>query len=230
MILRAKNISKRYARKTKAANFFYSVQETDFILKKNSLVEIYGKSGSGKSTFLNMMCGILTPSSGNLLLEDENASLDLYSLEDDERSRVRNQHFAIIPQGQSALSALTVLENVKLPSLIYGEDTKELNGRALYLLEKLCIADLRNEFPSSLSGGELRRMAIARALVNKADFVFADEPTSDLDDENTENVLSFLQKTAENGTGILLVTHETTAKNYADKVFKMDSGVLKEER
>lgn len=230
MILRAEKISKKYPRKTKNANFFYAVSETDFELPENSLIEICGRSGSGKSTFLNMICGILTPSSGKILIYDESKNeTDLYSMEDDARSAFRNKNFGVIPQGQSGLSSLSVLENVKLPALVYGEDSSELNCFALSLLEKVGIADLKNEFPQNLSGGEMRRMAIARALINKPKFIFADEPTSDLDDENTQNILGLLRQISKEGASVLLVTHEVGAEKYADKVFRMDGGVLREE-
>lgn len=177
-----------------------------------------------------MICGILTPSSGKILIYDESKNeTDLYSIEDDARSAFRNKNFGVIPQGQSGLSSLSVLENVKLPALVYGEDSSELNCFALSLLEKVGIADLKNEFPQNLSGGEMRRMAIARALINKPKFIFADEPTSDLDDENTQNILGLLQQISKEGASVLLVTHEVGAEKYADKVFRMDGGVLREE-
>lgn len=227
MILKAEKISKKYTRKTKNSNFFYAVSETDFELPENSLIEICGRSGSGKSTFLNMMCGILSPSSGKILIEEnENQQTDLYSMDDENLSLFRNKNFGVIPQGQSGLSSLTVLENVKLSALVYKDDSKELSQFALSLLEKVGIADLKNEFPQNLSGGEMRRMAIARALINKPKFIFADEPTSDLDDENTQNILSLLQSISKENVGVLLVTHETDAAKYADKVYKMDGGKL----
>lgn len=227
MILKAEKISKKYTRKTKNSNFFYAVSETDFELPENSLIEICGRSGSGKSTFLNMMCGILTPSSGKILIkENENQQTDLYSMNDENLSLFRNKNFGVIPQGQSGLSSLTVLENVKLSALVYKDDSKEVSEFALSLLEKVGIADLKNEFPQNLSGGEMRRMAIARALVNKPKFIFADEPTSDLDDENTQNILSLLHSISKENVGVLLVTHETDAAKYSDKVYKMDGGKL----
>ncbi len=233
MILKAEKISKQYTRKTKNSNFFYAVYETDFELPENSLIEICGRSGSGKSTFLNMMCGILTPSSGNIFIEEnetesknENQKTNLYSMDDKNLSLFRNKNFGVIPQGQSGLSSLTVLENIKLPALVYENDSNELSDFALSLLEKVGIADLKDEFPQNLSGGEMRRMAIARALINKPKFIFADEPTSDLDDENTQNILSLLQSISKENVGILLVTHETDAAKYADKVYKMDGGKL----
>ena len=224
MKLKAENISRQYLRKSKDANFFVAVQKTDFILEENQLVEITGRSGSGKSTLLNMLSGLLTPSTGKILIDGN----DVYSLEDSELSVFRNSHFGIIPQGQSGLSSLTILENVMLPSLVYGEESETVRDKALSLLEKVGIAGLRDEHPQNLSGGELRRMAIARSLINDPEFIFADEPTSDLDDENTRSVLSMLQTIAREGRSVLLVTHETDAARYADKVYRMNAGVLTE--
>ena len=222
MKITADKITKKYQRISKSSNYFYALQETDFELESGVFAEIYGRSGSGKSTFLNILSGILTPSEGKILIDGK----DLYLMQDSELSKFRNKCFGVIPQGQSGLNSLTVLENVKLPALIYGADSEQLTQKALKLLEQVGIAQLCNEKPQSLSGGEMRRMAIARALINEPAFVFADEPTSDLDNENTHNVLSILRDITKNGTGILLVTHETDADKYADKLYKMDAGRL----
>lgn len=274
MTLKAENIAKKYIRKTKNANFFYALQKTDFEIRQGEFIEIVGRSGSGKSTFLSIMCGILKPSEGRILIggtetskdsdnrydsesfQDSNDShnspdfRDIYLMDDNSLSVFRNKNFGVIPQGQSGLSSLSVLENVMLPAMIYekkqngngkSKDENSEHGnhknadsktdcekRAVYLLEKLGIAELKDEMPENLSGGEMRRMAIARSLINKPAFVFADEPTSDLDDENTQNILSLLKSiTKEENAGVLLVTHETDADKYADKIYKMDAGVLK---
>ena len=96
-------------------------------------------------------------------------------------------------------------------------------------MEQLGIADLQKAMPSELSGGELRRMAIARAFLRKPEIILADEPTGDLDDENTEIVFTFLQEAARAGAAVLAVTHETDAAQYADRLFRMDAGVLTEQ-
>lgn len=232
MKLIAQNISKQYFRQTKNSNYFNALNETNFTLPQGKLVEIEGRSGSGKSTFLNIMSGLLKPTTGTIIFKDEktNVQKEIYKMNDTELSKFRNKNFAVIPQGQSGLNALTVLENVKLPALIYGADSEEITNRANELLQKMGIADLAEEKPFNLSGGEMRRMAISRALITKPAFIFADEPTSDLDDENTKNVLSLLKQIASEGTGVLLVTHETDAANYADIVYKMNAGTLSQLR
>lgn len=220
MILRSEKVTRQYFRKSGGANVFWAVLETDLSLHPGELTEITGRSGSGKSTLLNMLAGLLTPTDGKVFLDDT----DLYALEDVERSRLRNAHIGVIPQGQTGLHSLTVAENVKLPFTMYGEDCPDRDVEEM--LENVGIASLKNVYPNELSGGELRRLAIARALIRKPAVILADEPTGDLDDENTQVVLSLLRNAADNGASVLLVTHEREAAAYADRVYRMDGGVL----
>ena len=223
MKLKAEKICKKFNRKTSGASYFYAVNETDFELAESSLTAVYGRSGGGKTTFLNMLGGLLEPSGGRVLID----GTDIYSMPDKELSEFRNKNIGIIPQGSTALPTLTVLENVLLPRLMYGKSDESARKYAMELLEKVGIAGLSEAMPNELSGGELRRMAIARALMNKPSVLLADEPTGDLDDENTALVLSLLRDTAKEGTSVLIVTHEGEAVSYADIVLKMDSGILK---
>ena len=209
MKLRAEQVSRQFFRTTKQSNVFLAVKETSLTLEPGQLAAVTGRSGSGKSTLLNMMAGLLEPTSGKVWLDDT----DLYALDDKERSRLRNQSFGIIPQGQTGLSSLTVLENVKL---------------ALTLLEEVGISQLANAYPNELSGGEMRRLAIARALIREPGILLADEPTGDLDDENTKTVLTLLRQAADRGAAVLLVTHEGDALPYADRVYRMNDGILGE--
>ena len=225
MILKAEGINKRFFRQTKGANYFYAVDKTDIELKGGELTAITGRSGSGKSTLLNMLSGLLEPTEGKVLFDGR----DIYALGDKELSMLRNEHFGIIPQGQTGLASLTVLENVLLPCYMYKKG-KDMTAFAEELLEKVGIADLRDAFPTELSGGENRRLAIARALIQSPDIIFADEPTGDLDDENTKAVLELLRQTADSGKAVLLVTHENDALSYADRVFRMNGGIVNDIR
>ena len=222
MFITASGISKKYYRPTKNASHFEAVKTMNFVLEPGKLTEITGRSGSGKSTLLYMLAGLLKPTTGTVSFD----GTDVYSLKDDELSRVRNAAIGVIPQGQTGLFALTVLQNVLAPAAIYG-DTSALEARAKELLRQVGIADLADAKMSELSGGEMRRMAIARALIMNPSVVFADEPTDDLDDENTRAVLELLAATAKSGKSVLLVTHEATAAQYADVVYRMDAGELK---
>jgi hypothetical protein len=157
---------------------------------------------------------------------------DFGKLDDVSLSKFRNKHFGIVLQGQSAINTLTVLENVLLPFNLYGNlgkdkvDKKEVEARAMELLKETGIDELASVMPTELSGGELRRMAISRALINEPEFILADEPTSDLDEENTETVLGIFRRLADGGKSVLIITHDKEVFKYADKIFEMKMGII----
>ena len=223
MLLKAEAVNRQFTRKRGDSNIFEAVQETNFTLAEQAFTILKGASGSGKSTLLNMLAGLLSPTKGKVTLD----GTDLYALEDTERSRLRNTHLGVIPQGQTALRSFSALENVLLPYMIYGEKISEKEkSRALSLLERLGIAELCNVYPSELSGGELRRVCIARALIKEPEIILADEPTGDLDEENTEIILSLFHEYAKSGKSVLMVTHEKDTDSYADYLYHMKNGAL----
>ena len=224
MKLTAQSIKKDFPRASKSSNYFTAVQTLDFEMEPGKVVEITGRSGSGKSTLLNMLSGMLTPTSGKVFLDDT----DLYALDEKALARLRNEKIGLIPQGHTALLSLTVLENVLLPSILYSRGTPP-EDRARELIADVGLETMINAKPNELSGGELRRMAIARALLMRPGILLADEPTAGLDNENVIGVLSLLRSAADNGAGVLLVTHEIEAAEYADEVYTMDSGKLSRE-
>ena len=220
-MLIAENLSMRYMRSAGQANHFFAVKGASLALNPGEVTVLMGRSGSGKTTLLHMLSGLLTPTEGRVLLDDT----DLYALDDAALSRLRNGRIAVVPQGRSAVDSLTVLENALLPGMMYGgEDRSE---EALRWLEALGIADLKDAMPAELSGGELRRMAIARALTQGGEVLLADEPTGDLDDENTARALSVLRDAAKvENRAVLLVSHDSEAARYADRIYRMDGGML----
>ena len=221
MQMRAEHISKRYFRKTGSANYFYAVSPVDLEIRDGEMAVLMGRSGSGKTTLLNMLSGLLMPTEGKVWLGDT----DLYSLDDKMLSRLRNEKIGVVPQGRSAVDTLTVLENILLPANLYNRPFPEAAAREW--MDKLHIGHLAEAYPAELSGGELRRMAIIRALVQDPEFLFADEPTGDLDDENTGLVLSVLQAFAhEQRKAVFVVTHENDALQYADAVYHMNNGQI----
>ena len=220
MILKAEQVSKRYFRKTGEANHFFAVKGASLELKPGAVTVLMGRSGSGKTTLLHMLSGLLKPTEGKILLD----GTDIYSLDDEVLSKLRNEKIGVVPQGKSALETLTVMENILLPVSLYGKASNVQAAEAW--LEKLGIASLRDAMPGELSGGELRRMAVARALIGSPDVVLADEPTGDLDDENTKLVLSVLREAADMGAAVLIVTHENEALSYADQAYRMQNGLL----
>lgn len=232
MAIRAENISKRYFRATGPSNNFLAVQPADVAIPDGSLTVLLGRSGSGKTTLLNILSGLLTPTTGKVFLDD----IDLYALPDEGLCAVRGRRMGVIPQGRAALDTLTVMENILLPRVLQdkglakrqktADGTQDVAEIAELLLNRLGIGHLRSAMPGELSGGELRRMSIARALAQQPDVILADEPTGDLDDESTKTVLGLLRDAANGGAAVLLVTHETDALAYADAVYRLNNGEL----
>ena len=221
MILEATGLSKEFARARGGRRVFTAVHPLDIGLDERQLTVISGHSGSGKSTLLTMLAGILTPTAGHVRVE----GTDLYSLRDEERSRLRNARIGLVPQGNTALRALSVLDNVLLPSILYATDEAPA-GRARELLDAVGLTDLADAKPTELSGGELRRMAIARALLMETSIVLADEPTAGLDSANATAVLTLLRDAANAGAAVLVVSHEADARHFADRGYTMEDGHL----
>ena len=226
MILKACSVEKWYFRGKGSSNRFFAVRNADLILEGGKVTVLTGRSGSGKTTLMNMMAGLLAPDGGKVQLDGE----DLYGMDDDSLSRLRNRHFGMIPQGADVLPDLTVMENILLPQGIYGEQRGgsllQAEERALELMEKMEIGHLADARAKELSGGERRRLCAVRALAGSPEFVFADEPTSDLDDSNTQIILSILKSAAESGCAVMIVTHDIEVLDFADEKYKMDGGVI----
>ena len=223
MIIEATGLTKEFARARGGKRLFTAVHPLDIGLEERQLTVVSGHSGSGKSTLANMLAGILTPTAGHVRLD----GTDLYSLRDEELSRLRNERIGLIPQGHTALRALTVLDNVLLPSILYAKAEAPAD-RARELLAAVGLDDLADAAPTELSGGELRRMAIARALLMDPAIVLADEPTAGLDSANATAVLTLLRDAADRGAAVLVVSHEAEAQRFADRSYVMEDGHLRE--
>ena len=223
MIIEATGLTKEFARARGGKRLFTAVHPLDIGLEERQLTLVSGHSGSGKSTLANMLAGILTPTAGHVRLD----GTDLYSLRDEELSRLRNERIGLIPQGHTALRALTVLDNVLLPSILYTKDEAPAD-RARELLASVGLGDLADAAPTELSGGELRRMAIARALLMDPAIVLADEPTAGLDSVNATAALTLLRDAADRGAAVLVVSHEAEAQRFADRSYVMEDGHLRE--
>lgn len=224
MIIEATALTRDFARARGGARVFTAVHPLDLGLDEGELTLVSGHSGSGKSTLLNMLAGMLTPTAGSVRIDDT----DLYSLRDEELSRLRNERIGLVPQGHTALRALTVLDNVLLPSVLYNR-AKAPAERARELLDNVGLGDLADAKPTELSGGELRRMAIARALLMNPSIILADEPTAGLDSANAAGVLTLLRNAADAGTAVLVVSHEAEASRYAQRCYTMEDGHLSQQ-
>ena len=220
MLLEIEGLSKEYQRR---GNTFLAVNGVDLSVRQGDFVNIIGRSGSGKSTLLNMAAGLLIPTSGSIRLN----GTELYTLKDKKISELRNTQLGYIPQGLGTLSALTVFDNVRLPYFL-SRRQGDASGRASFLLDEVGISALADMLPSQLSGGELRRVLIARALMNDPDILIADEPTSDLDVETTKEIMELFARINQDGTTILIVTHELDTLEFGNRVLTMASGQLTE--
>jgi putative ABC transport system ATP-binding protein len=217
-MLQASEVSKAFRR---GSHLISAVENVTLNLPRGQVTAVVGRSGSGKSTLLNLLAGLLTPTSGTVTLDEQ----ELYGQPDLELSQLRNRKIGVIPQGQTAIQSLTVRQNILLPLGFFSEDSSP--DQAAELMEIVGILHLADAKPATLSGGELRRMAIARAMIRHPEVILADEPTGDLDEENTNMVTTLLRHAADRGAAVLLVTHELDTLQIADTVYRMEYGVLK---
>ncbi|MCX8639613.1 ABC transporter ATP-binding protein [Gilliamella sp. B3172] len=219
MLLDIKNLRKDYQR---GEQTFSAVNNVSFSMAENDFICIMGKSGSGKTTLLNMIAGLLTPTQGKIIINGTN----LFELNDQQVSAFRNQHIGYVPQGSSLLPNLTALENIRLPFYLTKRPNQSTLNIAKQLLEKAKVADLQNAYPANMSGGEMRRIAILRALICQPKIIIADEPTSDLDEESATEIMQLLSDIHQQGTALLIVTHDNDVASYSQKIVKMSSGRL----
>lgn len=190
-------------------------------LSQGELLVINGPSGCGKSTLLLTAAGMLRPNSGQVrFLEKYN----LYDLSSEKRSRLRAGSIGFVFQQFHLIPYLTVRENILAPLLSAAAETPD--RRAQDLIEQFGLQQRADHVPAQLSTGERQRTALARALFNNPQIIFADEPTGNLDDENAELVLKQLREYVSSGGCVLLVTHNAGAANYATRVTKMKAGRL----
>ncbi len=206
---------------SRAGKSFAAVDGVNFSMEYGERVSITGRSGSGKTTFIGMLAGLISPGGGEILLDGK----DITALGDKAMSRLRNTVIGYVPQGASLLPTLTALDNVRLPLYLAG-GTRAADGaeKAFALLEAVGAAHLCDACPHDMSGGEMRRVAIARALVNAPKLLLADEPTSDLDEETAGDVMRLLSGVNEEGTALLVVTHDRELAGTAGRILTMASG------
>ncbi len=188
------------------------------------IVAIMGESGIGKSTLLNLVAGLDVPDSGSISI----AGLDLAGLDDDSRTQLRRDRIGFVFQAFHILPHLNLAQNIALPLVLAGCDKAPALVRAGTMLENVGLAGREADYPAQLSGGELQRIAIARALVHRPALILADEPTGNLDPETAARILALLLAEARaSGAAVIIVTHSDRAAAIADRVLQLDASGLR---
>ncbi|MFZ5775437.1 MAG: ABC transporter ATP-binding protein [Thermodesulfobacteriota bacterium] len=223
MVIECRKLTKQYPAEN---GMIHAVDQVDLLVGKGDFVVILGHSGSGKTTLLSMIGGLTLPDQGEVLVDGVNIA----SLPDHALASMRNQKIGFIFQFASLIPTLTVMENILLP-LSFGGIPAGSRERATEILARVGLADKANAFPSQLSGGQQRRIAIARAFINQPDIILADEPTGDLDEETEKDILALFRGFNQQGTTFLVVTHNSdlAATQERARVFFMRQGVLSEQ-
>ncbi|RDC55780.1 ABC transporter ATP-binding protein [Pedobacter chinensis] len=199
---------------TKKYNHGPTLTFPDWIIQDEEQWLLLGASGSGKSTLLNIISGLLKPDSGEIKIN----GTDIYSLPLKDMDRFRGQSIGIVFQKPHLIKSLDIFDNIALASSLAG--LKINKSRVMTLLESLGLAEKRKNFPDELSQGQLQRVSIARALINNPSLLIADEPTSSLDDENAENVISILtEQAAGNHASLVIATHDKRVRNRVSKEY-----------
>lgn len=214
------NISKTYT--SKLGENLLVLDDISFDIYSNDFISIIGASGSGKSTLLNILATIDKPDSGDLIYYSDDKSIELLKLKDKEISNLRNRKFGFIFQFHYLLPEFTALENIMMPSIIAGEKKDVSKEKAVKLLDRIGLTERATHKPDELSGGEQQRIAIARALINEPDIIFADEPTGNLDEKNSQNIITLLNELqAENNLTIITATHSQDIAKNSKKVYHL---------
>ena len=220
-ILEINNINKMFKQ---GSNCIYAVKNINFTISKGERLYIHGNSGAGKSTLLNILGGISKPSTGKVLFKGKN----IYKMSDRKRSLLRNVFFGFIFQFYHLLPELTVIENVMLPGIIKGKESKkDIKKRAIDFLTYVKIANRINHKPFQLSGGEIQRVAIARSLINLPEVLFCDEPTGNLDSEMRQEIYNLIfDISKEKQMSVILVSHQQINKDFFDSEYNMIDGEI----
>ena len=201
----------------------YALRDVSFAVARGAALAVVGRSGSGKSTLLNLAGGIDRPTAGRVLLEGQ----DMGALGDRRRTLLRRERIGLVFQFFHLLPHLSVADNVVLPAWIAGRGSPAARARVDELLGRVGLADRRADPVQKLSGGEMQRVAICRALLNRPALLLADEPTGSLDDENGRLVMDLLLQLArEEGSTLVYVTHSRELAGLADEIWTLQSGEL----
>ncbi len=217
-MLEVKNLSKTYG---EGSAKVVALKDIHICVDDGEFVAITGPSGSGKSTLLNIIGGLDSISSGEVLLD----GIRIDNLNENTLVDIRRRKIAYVFQQYHLIPSLTALENVLLPLTFYGSG-KEDENRAIEILRKVGLEKRTKHKPSQLSGGEQQRVAIARALINNCQFVLADEPTGNLDQNTGTEILNLFQEVNKDGHTIIMVTHSSDIVSHANRIIALRDGEI----
>jgi putative ABC transport system ATP-binding protein len=204
----------------------HALRGVSILVQRGEFVAVMGASGSGKSTFMNIVGCLDRPTQGRYFLE----SVDVSTLTKDELADIRNRRIGFVFQGFNLLARTTALDNVELPLLYAGVDTKQRHERSMQALRDVGLEGREHHMPNQLSGGQQQRVAIARALVNEPSIILADEPTGNLDSRTSVEVMDIFQKLNERyKITIVLVTHEHDIAKYTKRNVIFKDGRIRED-
>lgn len=199
----------------------YALDNVSFNVREGEDVFILGPSGSGKTTLLELMAGLNTPTKGEVFIGGRN----VHKGSDEEISSFRNKTLGFVFQMMHLLDYFNAVENVMIPLIAAGADRGESVAKAEKLLEEVGLGDKKNKYPNQLSGGEMQRIAIARALANDPKIIMADEPTGSLDKKNADNVIDILcDISKKRNVNLIIITHDSSIAKKFNRVIKLDHG------
>jgi putative ABC transport system ATP-binding protein len=219
IIIKTENIVKRYI---SGEIDFIALNGVSLKIEKGEFTSIMGASGSGKSTFLNMLGCLDRIDSGKYYLNEQ----DVSDLSDNQLAYIRNKEIGFVFQSFNLLPRMTILENVELPMIYAGNSSKDRRKRAMDALNKVGLSDKINNKSNEISGGQMQRVAIARSIVNNPSVILADEPTGNLDTKSSIEIMRIFQNLNNEGVTIVMVTHETDISQHTKRVVQFRDGEI----
>lgn len=219
VVLQTINLSKQFKSGEKPV---YALRDVSFTIERGEFVGIVGPSGSGKSTLLGIISGLDSPTSGTVIIDGQ----DITKMRERKLTRIRNEKIGFVFQSFNLIPTLSALENVALPVQFSARKNFNPNQRAKELLTMLGLKDRINHRPTQLSGGQQQRVAIARALANNPAILVCDEPTGNLDTESSQIVINELKKVQNNGTTVIVVTHDSGIADQTERLITLVDGQI----
>tara|TARA_B100000676_G_C17727121_1_gene654399 strand:- start:1 stop:660 length:660 start_codon:yes stop_codon:yes gene_type:complete len=219
MLLKIENLYKSYQVNNKKIHI---LNDLSLSVNDNEIISIFGASGSGKSTLLNIISGLLSYDSGEIYFNRNifNSSFNF--------TNYRKNDIGIVFQEDFLLKEFNVIENIMIPNIIKGIEKKTAYNNAMNFLEKFNLSSIKDQYPSSLSGGEKQRVSIIRSVINKPKLILADEPTGSIDEENKNKVFSLFESISNDlNTSILIMTHDNNVSNISNNILNLSKGKLK---